>query len=122
VFWAIEWDQEAHLLLLDDGPEGKCYCLCPSWFVPDTRIHPGLNLLPPESASCEPFVLTGTPGREHLLAIITDKPLELGWMPPDPQVPARVLDQGDIDRLVSVIQSLEPGSWVALATYCDVTV
>jgi hypothetical protein len=122
VFWAIDWDREAHLLLLDEGPEGKLYCLCPSWFVPDTRLRPGLNLLPPESAGCEPFVLTGVPGRENLLAIITEKPLELGWMPPSTQVAARVLDGADIDRLLSLLQSLDPGSWVALATFCDVTV
>src|SRR5262249_54343607 len=56
LFWAINWDQEAHLLLLDEGPEGKTYCLCPSWFVPNTRIRPGITLLPPEAAGCEPFV------------------------------------------------------------------
>jgi hypothetical protein len=66
VFWAIDWDREAHLLLLDEGPEGKLYCLCPSWFVPDARLRPGVNLLPPTSARCEPFTLTGVPGREHL--------------------------------------------------------
>jgi len=122
VFWAIEWDEHAHLLLLDEGPEGKTYCLCPSWFVPDTGLHPGLNLLPPDSAGCEPFVLTGVPGREHLLAIITGEPLDLEWMPADPSVPARVLDQADVDLLVSLLGQMPAGSWTALATYCDVVV
>src|SRR5207237_307012 len=69
-----------------------------------------------------PFVLTGIPGREHLLAILTEEPLDLGWMPPNRQIPARILDRADIEQLISLIQSLEPGSWTALATYCDVTV
>jgi hypothetical protein len=122
VFWSILWDQDAHLLLLDEGPEGNVFCLCPSWFVPDTRLRPGRTLFPPEEAGCEPFVVTGIPGREHLLAIITKQPLGLDWMPPEKQVPARVLSQGDIDRLVAVLARLEPGSWTALTTYCDVVV
>jgi hypothetical protein len=122
VFWALDWDQEAHLLLLDEGPEGKTYCLCPSWFAPDPHVRPGLTLLPQASAGCEPFVVTGVPGREHLLAILTDQPLGLEWMTPDTRVPARVLSQGDIDELLARLRRLESGSWTALATYCDVIV
>src|SRR5262249_18547042 len=28
VLWSILWGQEAHLLLLDEDPEGKVFCLC----------------------------------------------------------------------------------------------
>jgi hypothetical protein len=52
---------------------------------------------------------------------VTETPLDLGWMPPDPQVPARVLGTADVDRLTALLRSLDPGSWMALATYCDVT-
>jgi hypothetical protein len=121
-FLALDWDQEAHLLLINEGCEGKTYCLCPSWFVPDMRLHPGLSLFPPASARCEPFVITGMPGREKLLAIVTQKQLGLPWMPPDPSVPARILDDADVAHLLKVIDGLEPGSWTALATYYDVTV
>lgn len=34
VFWAIEWESNGYLLLLNQGAEGKTYCLCPSWFAP----------------------------------------------------------------------------------------
>jgi hypothetical protein len=122
LFWVVECDQEAHLLLLDEGPEGKTYCLCPSWFVPETRLGPGPNLLPPPSAGCAPFVLTGVPGREHLLALLTEQPLALDWMPAHPQVPARILSEADVGHLLTLLRGLEPGSWVALATCCDVTV
>lgn len=120
VFWAIEWETQAHLLLLNHGSEGKTYCLCPSWFVPGTRLCPGLNLFPPEEARCEPFVLTGIPGRESVLAIITEKPLGLDWMPPDPRVPARVLDERDLSKLKTILSHLEPEHWAALATDFDV--
>jgi hypothetical protein len=122
VFWALDWDRDAYLLLLDEGPEGKTYCLCPSWFAPDPHVRPGLTLLPQASAGCQPFVVTGIPGREHLLAILTDQPLGLEWKTPDTRVPARVLNQADIDELLALLRCLEPGSWTALATYCDVIV
>jgi hypothetical protein len=122
LFWAIQWEDDAHLLLLDHGSEGKTYCLCPSWFVPTTRLRPGLALLPSEEAHCEPFVLTGVPGREYVLAIISEQPLELNWMPPDSSIPARVLDDRDLSQLTQLLRRMRPGSWTALATYFDVVV
>lgn len=122
VFWAVRWDSEAHLLLLDRGPEEETFCLCPSWFVPDTRLRPGVSLLPPESARCEPFVVTGVPGREQLVAILSDRPPCADWMPPDRAKPARVLSEDDFDRLLARLQRLEPGSWSALTVSCEITV
>jgi hypothetical protein len=69
-----------------------------------------------------PFVVTGIPGREHLLAIITEQPLGLNWMPPDKRVPARVLSEEDVELLMAALEKLPPGSWTALTTYCDVVV
>ena len=120
VFWAIEWEFPAHLLLLNHDSEGKMYCLCPSWFAPSTRLRPGVTLFPPEEANCEPFVLTGIPGRESVLAVITDEPLALRWMPPDPSVPARVLDQHDLLELEGILGSLGLDHWSALATDIEV--
>ena len=122
VFWAIQWDNPTHLLLLNHGSEGKTYCLCPSWFVPGTRLSPGMTLFPSEEAGCEPFVLTGNPGRESVLAILTDEPLGLDWMPRDPSVPARVLDDRDMLELETKLSHLKPGRWTALATDFDVVV
>ena len=122
VFWAIDWDQDAHLLLLDESPEDKIYCLCPSWFCPNTGIEPGVTLLPPKEAHCEPFVVTGHPGREHILAILSTKPLAEHWMPDDRETPSRVLSSSDIVELTERIRQLDVGTWTALATYCDITV
>jgi hypothetical protein len=120
VFWAIEWETPAYLLLLNHGSEGKTYCLCPSWFAPDTRLRSGVALFPSEEAHCEPFVLTGIPGRESMLAVITDEPLGLDWMPPDTTVPARVLDGLDLLKLGSILSNLRPDHWAVLATDFDV--
>jgi hypothetical protein len=66
-------------------------------------------------------VVTGKPGREHLLAIITDESLGLDWLPTDPKKePARVLKQVDIDALLARLRNLEGDRWTALSTYFDV--
>jgi len=122
LFWAIDWDEDAHLLLLNEGAEGKTYCLCPSWFCPNSHIKAGVTVLPPKSAHCEPFVITGQPGREHILAILSKEPLAEGWMPPSPATPARELSVADVDDLIRRIQRLDVAAWTALATYCDVAV
>jgi hypothetical protein len=117
---AIESDLEGHLLLLDEGPEGIIYCLCPSWFAPKTRLRSGRSYLPQEGSYYDSFVVTGKPGREHLLAIITDKPLELDWMPKDPKIPAHVLTAADVGMLLTRLQDMDGDSWIALSTYFDV--
>lgn len=66
--------------------------------------------------------MTGEPGREELLAIISQEPLELDWMPVDPKVPARTLSQEDINSLLEQLKNLEGDRWSALSTYFDVLV
>jgi Domain of unknown function (DUF4384) len=118
---SIELDRAGHLLLLDEGPEGIIYCLCPSWFVSDTRLPVGHSYLPQAGSRYDSFVVTGKPGREHLLAIITDESLGLDWLPTDPKKePARVLKQADIDALLARLRNLEGDRWTALSTYFDV--
>jgi hypothetical protein len=117
---AIESDREGHLLLLDEGPEGIIYCLCPSHFAPETRLQPGCNLLPQRGARYDSFVVTGKPGREHLLAIVSDEPLGLEWLPDNPRSPARVLSRDDVSTLLARLRGLDDHRWTALSTYFDV--
>jgi hypothetical protein len=116
----IETNRDGHLLLLDEGPEGITYCLCPSWFAPAPFLPQGRHYLPQRSSRYDAFRITGSPGREHLLAIISDRPLDLDWMSADPSTPARVLSDIEIETLLSKLRSIEPGSWIALATYFDI--
>lgn len=116
----IESDRTGHLTLLDEGPEGILYCLCPSWFAPETTISKGKNVLPQKGARYDSFVVTGKPGREQLLALITDKPLGLDWIPSDTKIPAHVLNQEDIETVLAKLRRLEGNRWTAFSTYFDV--
>lgn len=117
----IEAVRDGHLLLLDEGPEGIAYCLCPSSFAPSPFVTKGRHYLPQPGSRYESFKISGAPGREHLLAVITNEPLGLDWIPSDPRVPARVIDDADIETLLAKLRSIEPDSWTALATYFDIT-
>jgi hypothetical protein len=117
---ALESERAGHLLLLDEGPENLVYCLCPSWFAPDTRLAAGRTTLPQLGSRYDAFLLTGVPGREHLLAVITDEPLGLDWMPSDPATPARVLSPTDIRQLLQLLHALDGSRWSALSTYFDI--
>jgi hypothetical protein len=121
VWLAIEAEQECHLLLLDEGTSGRVYCLCPSQFAENTHIPKGRSILPRVKSPYDSFVVSGTPGREHLLAILTDESLGLDWMPVDQKAPARVLSRTDINELMKNLNALEGNQWTALSTYFDVT-
>lgn len=116
----IENDRPGHLLLLDEGPEGTLYCLCPSHFAPSTRYPKGRTYVPQDRSHYDAFVLTGKTGREKLLAIISDEPLNLDWMPADLKIPARVLNASDIKQLLGILRELPGTRWTALSTYFDV--
>jgi hypothetical protein len=66
------------------------------------------------------FEISGNPGREHLLAIISESPLGLDWLPRDPRIPAHVLTPADIDVLLDRLRDLKDDQWMALSTYFDV--
>jgi hypothetical protein len=117
---AVESDREGYLTLLNEGAEGIIYCLCPSWFAPAARLPAGRNYLPQPGAAYDAFEISGRAGREHLLAVISDGPLGLDWMPPDPETPARVLSQADVESLVGKLRSLDARYWTALATWFEV--
>ncbi len=119
---AIESEREGHLLLLDEGPEKIVYCLCPSWFAPDSRLSAGRSYLPQPGSQYDSFVITGRPGRELILAIISNQPLGFDWLPHDSRTPASVLNQNDLDALLNRLRELDVAEWTALSTYFEITV
>jgi Domain of unknown function (DUF4384) len=118
---AIDSDRLAYLLLLNRGADGTLYCLCPSSFVPRELLPQGRSYFPQRHSRYSAFELSGKPGREHLLAILSDKPLGMNWYPSGPESPARLLDEADVELLISRLRELKAGSWVALFTYFDVS-
>lgn len=69
--------RDGYLTLLDEGPEGIVYCLCPSQFAPETRLETGHFYFPQEGSPFKAFELSGAAGKEKLLGIISDEPLGL---------------------------------------------
>jgi serine/threonine protein kinase len=116
---AFDIKRDGYLTLLDAGSEGLVYCLCPSWFAPNTRLQSGHFYLPQAGAAYEAFTPDAV-GKERLLAIITDEPLGLDWLPSDAETPARVLSGDDIESLFARLQQLGEGCWTALSSYFEV--
>ena len=115
----LEIEHDTNLLLLDRGPSGTLYCLCPSAFAPWPRLGVGRDVLPQPGARYRSFLVTGQPGREHLLALLSEAPLPFDWMSRDPRFPARPLDSADVEALIRILRALPPESWVALSTYFE---
>lgn len=113
----LECEKGGYLTLLDFGTTGTVYSVCPSRFIPDQKITPGKHVFPSGDSPHPTFVASGRPGTEQLLAIITDEPLDLGWMPEDPKVPAKVLDANDLGTLLGQVMKREANEWAAYATY-----
>jgi len=113
----LEFEEPGYLTLLDRGPEGILYGLCPSAFARDPQVSRGRMQVPQRSSPLQHLNVTGSPGQEELLAIITREPLQLGWAATDPvERPAHVLNSDDVERLIQQLEQLEPNSWTARAT------
>jgi TIR domain-containing protein/uncharacterized protein DUF4384 len=118
---AIESESETNLLLLNKGTSGKLYCLCPSLFAPLQWMTRGLNILPQKQSRYPSFAVTGRPGRENLLAILSAEPVGAQWMPSSQsQEPALVLSANDVDQLVRALKGISADRWTALATYFEI--
>ena len=116
----IESETSVNLLLLDEGPEGIIYCLCPSHFAREPFIQKGLNIFPQAHSRFDSFLITGRLGREYLLAILSDQPLRFEWATCSAQMPAHVLTSPELDSLLSHLRRLKPNQWTAIATYFDI--
>lgn len=118
---AVDAEVDGHLLLLNRGTSGQTYCLCPSLFAPQTQLcRRQTHYLPQTRSPWPAFQITGATGREQLLALLTEQPLDLGWMSRDPRHPARVLSAADLETLLTCLRALEPERWLALSTFFDV--
>jgi hypothetical protein len=116
---AIHSERSCHFLLLNISDPGEAVCLCPSWFAPAPKLKEGTNYFPQESSCYDVFPLND-PGRECLLAVLSDRPIWLDLMPSDQRIPAAVLGERQIERLIDELRSLERSHWEALVTYLDV--
>lgn len=112
-------ERDMYLTLLERGTSGKIYSVCPSRFIQGTSLTPGRHILPPLGSPYPTFLVSGPPGTEELLTVLTLEPLDLDWMPAD-QAPARVLSQEELDEFCRQLDAIPVNERQAFATYFEI--
>jgi hypothetical protein len=98
----VNLDSAGYLLLLEKGTSGKMWCLCPSGFAPEPKHAGGWVSLPQASSRHKYFKLTGSPGQEEMVAVITRDVPSLDWLP-KPGEPLLQLREGDLTGLLEYL-------------------
>jgi Domain of unknown function (DUF4384) len=86
----IELETTGHLILLEKGTSGKLWCLCPSFFAPQSYLKPGKVVLPQENSRQKSFKVSGIPGKEEIVAIIAPTSPPFPWLPKPDQNPLQL--------------------------------
>lgn len=110
------------LLLAKDSKDSKdkVICLCPSRFAASDKLDNYPLLLPTEGLIYHSLPLNRTKGRKQLLAIISQKPLELTWPSATFNVPIQTLTISDMDLLFSKLEAMPHHYWSAFYSYVDI--
>jgi hypothetical protein len=98
----VNLDSAGYLLLLEKGTSGKMWCLCPSGFAPELKHLGGWVTLPQASSRHKYFKLTGSPGQEEIVAVITKDVPRLDWLP-QPGEPLLQLREGHLTGLLEYL-------------------
>jgi hypothetical protein len=98
----VNLDSAGYLLLLEKGTSGKMWCLCPSGFAPELKHLGGWVSLPQASSRHKYFKLTGSPGQEEMVAVITKDVPRLDWLP-KPGEPLLQLREGHLTGLLEYL-------------------
>ena len=98
----VNLDSAGYLLLLEKGTSGKMWCLCPSGFAPQAKHSGGWVSLPQASSRHKYFELTGSPGQEEIVAVITKDVPRLDWLP-KPGEPLLQLREGHLTGLLEYL-------------------
>jgi hypothetical protein len=98
----VNLDSAGYLLLLEKGTSGKMWCLCPSGFAPQAKHSGGWVSLPQASSRHRYFKLTGSPGQEEIVAVITKDVPRLDWLP-KPGEPLLQLREGHLTGLLEYL-------------------
>ena len=95
------------MLLLDKDSSGIISCLSPSQFVPEPRLKQGENILPQEKSGYSALIIDSKPGREQLIAIVTEEELpNIGWPPEDPKSKTLILKDWELKPIVEWVSSI----------------
>ncbi|MFO0869703.1 MAG: DUF4384 domain-containing protein [Pirellulales bacterium] len=100
-----------YLALIDLGTSGKFWALCPSNACADSFLPQGESFLPSAGDRWPAFRLSGQPGVERVVAIVTAEPLDLDWRPDELDAPCRSLSASDLTQLLDRLAALPAHSW-----------
>ncbi|MBW4492528.1 MAG: DUF4384 domain-containing protein [Oscillatoria princeps RMCB-10] len=115
IVFKVNLDSPGHLMLLERGPGGAMYCLCPSQYAPKSRFQqPGEAVLPQDGAPAPSFA-PDVVGREQIVAIITQEEPALQWLEQSRRE-ALELDKGHLQELLEYLEGT-PKSQVLYMQY-----
>ena len=90
IHFHIELEKTGHLILLEKGTSGRLWCLCPSFFAPQSYLNTGKVVLPQANSRQKYFKVSGVPGTEEIVAIIAPTSPPFPWLPKPDQNPLQL--------------------------------
>ena len=105
----IELETNGHLILLEKGTSGRIWCLCPSFFAPQSNLNRGTVILPQENSRQKSFKVSGIPGKEEIVAIIAPTDPPFPWLPKPDQNPLQ-LQQPHLQELLQYLEGCPKSS------------
>lgn len=96
------FETPGYLLLLQKGSSGEASCFCPSRFAQQPKLETGITTLPQKGSPKTSLKITGKPGKEHILAVITPDVPSLEWLPSVDNNPLS-LDENHLSQLLDYI-------------------
>jgi hypothetical protein len=95
----VNLDRAGYLLLLEKGPSGKIWCLCPSSNFAPKPQHPGGRVSFPQAGSRQKYFELDRPGQEEIVAVIAKDVPRSDWLPK----PGKPLGEGNLARLLEYL-------------------
>lgn len=100
----VNLDTSGYLLLIQKDTSGEVWCFCPSCFAPRSQLKTGKTSLPQEGSPITSFPIEGEPGKEEILAVITQNALAFDWLPEENDEPLQ-LDESHFVELIQYINN-----------------
>ncbi|MEA5503663.1 DUF4384 domain-containing protein [Halotia wernerae UHCC 0503] len=98
----INFDTPGYLLLIQKDTFGQVWCFCPSCFAPQPQLNTGKTCLPQQGSPITSFPIEGIPGKEVVLAIITEQMPALNWLPTGDAEPLK-LTENHLNELIDFV-------------------
>ncbi len=86
----VNFNTPGYLLLIQKDTSGGLWCFCPSCFAPQIQLKTGKTSLPQEGSPITSFPIEGEPGKEEILAVITQDALAFDWLPSESDEPLQL--------------------------------